>query len=81
MSFVRLLHTLFLGPRVTEPAGSTPAASGDVEVAGAELRTTLAALYGGRSSGFERSTPVRATPRSWNCWRWGTRTTTSSGSD
>jgi len=49
MSFVRLLHTLFLGPRVTEPAGSTPAASGDVEVAGAELRTTLAALYGGRS--------------------------------
>jgi Ni,Fe-hydrogenase III small subunit len=49
MSFVRLLHTLFLGPRVTEPAGPTPAGSGDVDAAGAELRAVIAGLYGGRS--------------------------------
>jgi len=49
MSFVRLLHTLFLGPRVTEPAGPRPAAAGDVDAAGAEVRDVLAELYGGRS--------------------------------
>ena len=49
MSFVRLLQTLFLGSRVTEPAGPVPAAPGEVDAAGAELRDTLAALYGGRS--------------------------------
>jgi Ni,Fe-hydrogenase III small subunit len=49
MSFVRLLRTLFLGPRVTEPAGQKLAAPGDVDAAGAELRDTLKALYGGRS--------------------------------
>lgn len=49
MSFVRLLRTLFLGPRVTEPVGPVPATSGDVDAAGAELRDTLAELHGGRS--------------------------------
>ena len=49
MSFVRLLHTLFLGPRVTEPAWPMPAATGDVDEAGSELRDVLAKLYGGRS--------------------------------
>jgi Ni,Fe-hydrogenase III small subunit len=49
VSFVRLLHTLFLGPRVTDPAGPVPAVLGDVDAAGTELRDTLAALYGGRS--------------------------------
>jgi Ni,Fe-hydrogenase III small subunit len=49
VSFVRLLRTLFLGPRVTEPAGGKPAVPGDVDAAGAEVRAVLAALYGGRS--------------------------------
>lgn len=49
MSVVRLLRTLFLGPRVTEPAGPMPAVSGEVDAAGAEVRETLAKLYGGRS--------------------------------
>jgi Ni,Fe-hydrogenase III small subunit len=49
MSFVRLLRTLFLGPRVTEPAGQSPVDSGDVDAAGAELRAVIADLYRGRS--------------------------------
>jgi Ni,Fe-hydrogenase III small subunit len=49
MSFLRLLHTLLVGPRVTEPAGPSRADSGDVGAAGAELRTVMAELYGGRS--------------------------------
>jgi Ni,Fe-hydrogenase III small subunit len=51
MSFVRLVQTLLMGPRVTEPAPSTAAASADtaVDAAGAELRAVVASLYGGRS--------------------------------
>lgn len=49
MSFVRLLRTLFLGSRVTEPAGPPPADSSDGDAAGAELRAVVADLYGGRS--------------------------------
>lgn len=59
MSSVRLLRSLFFGPRVTEPAASLirpdPAASGpagalpDLDLAGAELRTIIDALYRGRS--------------------------------
>lgn len=59
MSFVRLLNTLFAGPRVAEPAaallrppaGFGSAAAGDehVEAAGARVREVLRNLYGGRS--------------------------------
>ncbi len=49
MSFVRLLRTLLAGPRVTEPAGPSPADPVDVGAAGAELRAVMADLYGGRS--------------------------------
>ncbi len=49
MSFFRLLHTLLAGPRVTEPAGPSPADSVDAGAAGVELRAVLAELYGGRS--------------------------------
>src|SRR5512135_3441466 len=52
MSFVRLLQTLMLGPRVTEPlppADPAPTPLDDVDAAGAEVRRILANLYGGRS--------------------------------
>ncbi len=52
VSFVRLFQTLFLGPRVTEPAASAAvrgADLSDVDAAGAEVRRVLADLYGGRS--------------------------------
>jgi Ni,Fe-hydrogenase III small subunit len=50
MSFVRLFQTLLTGPRVTEPAVLSPAATtDDVGAAGAELRAVLANLYDGRS--------------------------------
>jgi Ni,Fe-hydrogenase III small subunit len=59
MSFVRLLNTLFAGPRVAEPAERLlrpPAADGarepgddGIEAAGARVREVLRALYGGRS--------------------------------
>jgi Ni,Fe-hydrogenase III small subunit len=52
MSFVRLLQTLLLGPRVTEPLPATdlaPSDLDDVDAAGAEVSRVLAELYGGRS--------------------------------
>lgn len=54
MSFVRLLQTLLLGPRVTEPLPAISATARDddadeLEPAGVELRRVLADLYGGRS--------------------------------
>ena len=52
MSLVRLLRTLLLPPRVTEPV-SAPDAPGDdraeVTAAGDEVRRVLSELYGGRS--------------------------------
>ena len=50
MSFVRLYQSLFLGPRVTEPAESLLGAPGDgFTAAGDELRSIVANLFGGRS--------------------------------
>ncbi len=57
MSFVRLLNTLFTGPRVAEPAeallgrpATAEAAGADpVEAAGSRVREVLRTLYGGRS--------------------------------
>jgi Ni,Fe-hydrogenase III small subunit len=49
MSFVRLLQTLLLGPRVTERAAPPSARPADFDEAGRELRAVLARLYGGRS--------------------------------
>lgn len=57
MSFVRLLNTLFAGPRVAEPAEALlgrPAAAGPADAdpvlaAGSRVREVLRTLYGGRS--------------------------------
>jgi Ni,Fe-hydrogenase III small subunit len=51
MSFVRLVQTLLMGPRVTEPAQPVDAApeGTEIDVAGAELRAVVARLHGGRS--------------------------------
>ena len=60
MSFAGLFRTLFLGPRVTEPMSALlePAPGGigaagpdtaQLDAAGAELRTIVDGLYGGRS--------------------------------
>ena len=50
MSLVRLVTTLFAGPRVTEPMASlAEPRDAAFDVAGEELRTILKDLYGGRS--------------------------------
>lgn len=59
MSFVRLLNTLFAGPRVAEPsevllrgpasAGPVAGDAAGIEAAGSRLREVLRTLYGGRS--------------------------------
>ncbi len=50
MSFVRLVRSSVLKPRVTEPAASLLAPAGAaLTAAGAELRAIVSALHGGRS--------------------------------
>ncbi len=49
MSFARLLQTLLLGPRVTEPPAVPSAEFIEFEKAGSALRAVLAGLYGGRA--------------------------------
>jgi Ni,Fe-hydrogenase III small subunit len=49
MSFVRLLQTLLLGPRVTECPVHAAAPPAELDAAASALRAVLADLYGGRS--------------------------------
>lgn len=49
MSFVRLLHTLLLGPRVTERPVPPAALPAELDAAGSAVRAVVADLYGGRS--------------------------------
>jgi Ni,Fe-hydrogenase III small subunit len=49
MSFVRLLQTLLLGPRVTERPAPPAAPPAELDAAGSALGAVMANLYGGRS--------------------------------
>lgn len=49
MSFAKLLNRLFLGPRVTEKQEQFLKADQEFEAVGAELKSIINTLYGGRS--------------------------------
>ena len=49
MYILKLLRTLFLGPRVTERKSQFVGEEADLESAGQELKQIIASLYGGRS--------------------------------
>lgn len=49
MSFVKLLNRLFLGPRITEKQETFLKTDQEFEAVGAELKSIINTLYGGRS--------------------------------